>query len=191
MVISTEKDKETIIRDNDLIEISILNRLFLFRNKNIGKSKSKIASEQAILMNKEFNCKYLEKFVNNDSEGYFDEKFWKNKNFIFTAVDNKNARKYIDNQCTKYTKHLIDTGTIGTVGSCQVIVPFKTSCYNDNKETPEFTIPICNLHIFPSTIEHCIEWGLTKFNDFFSSPIEDLKKFLENKEEFYELIENE
>ena len=124
-------------------------------------------------MNKEFNCKYLEKFVNNDSEGYFDEKFWKNKNFIFTVVDNKNARKYIDNQCTKYTKHLIDTGTLGTVGSCQVIVPFKTSCYNDNKEIPEFTIAMCTLRNFPSTIEHCIEWGLTKFNDFFSSPIED------------------
>ena len=191
MGISTEKDKETIITDNDLIETSNLNRQFLFRNKDIGKSKSKIASEQAILMNKEFNCKYLEKFVNNDSERYFDEKFWKNQNFIFTAVDNKNARKYIDNQCTKYTKHLIDTGTLGTVGSCQVIVPFKTSCYNDNKETPEFTIPMCTLRNFPSTIEHCIEWGLSKFNDFFSSPIEDLKKFLENKEEFYKLIENE
>ena len=111
--------------------------------------------------------------------------------FFFTAVDSKTARKYIDNQCTKYSKHLIDTGTIGTVGSCQVIVPFKTSCYNDNKETPEFTIPICNLHIFPSTIEHCIEWGLTKFNDFFSSPIEDLKKFLENKDEYFNYIEKE
>ena len=33
--------------------------------------------------------------------------------------------------------------------------------------------------------------GLSKFNDFFSSPIEDLKKFLENKEVLYKLIENE
>jgi ubiquitin-activating enzyme E1 len=71
----------------------------------------------------------------------------------------------------------MDAGTLGTVGSCQVITPFKTSCCNDNRETPEYTIPICTLLNFPSTIEHCIEWGLSKFNDFFSSPIEDLKNF--------------
>ena len=52
----------------------------------------------------------------------------------------------------------MDTGTLGTVGSCQVITPFKTSCCNDNRETPEYTIPICTLLNFPFTIEHCIEW---------------------------------
>ena len=61
---------------------------------------------------------------------------WKKQNFIFKAVDNKTARKYIDNQCTKYSKHLIDTGTLGTSASCHVIIPFKTSCYNDNQDLP-------------------------------------------------------
>ena len=74
-----------MITYNDLIETSNLNRQFLFRNKDIGKQKSKIASEQAILMNKKFNCKYLEKLVNNEKEDYFDELFCKNQNFIFTA----------------------------------------------------------------------------------------------------------
>ena len=36
-------------------------------------------------MNKKFNCKYLEKSVNNENEDYFDELFCKNQNFIFTA----------------------------------------------------------------------------------------------------------
>lgn len=37
-------------------------------------------------------------YVNNDTEEFFYEKFWQNQNFIFTAVDSKTARKYIDNQ---------------------------------------------------------------------------------------------
>ena len=76
-------------------------------------------------------------YVNYDTEEFFDEKFWQKQNFIFKAVDNKTARKYIDNQCTKYSKHLIDTGTLGTSASCHVIIiPFKTSCYNDNQDLP-------------------------------------------------------
>ena len=110
MGISTNKNSQTIITDNDRIETSNLNRQFLFRNKDIGKSKSKIASEQAKIMNREINCKYLEMFVNDESEEYFNEKFWENQNFIFTAVDSKSARKYVDNQCTKYSKHLMIQG---------------------------------------------------------------------------------
>ena len=191
MGISTNMQSNTTITDNDLIETSNLNRQFLFRNKDIGQSKSKIASKHAKLMNRKFNCKFLEMYVNNENEEYFDEKFWKSQDFIFTAVDNKTARKYIDNQCTKYSKHLIDTGTLGTSASCQVIVPFKTTCYNDNEDLPEFSIPMCTLRNFPSKIEHCIEWGLDKFNKFFNSPIEDLKKFLKCKEEFFNSIQNE
>ena len=191
MGISTEKNSQTIITDNDIIETSNLNRQFLFRQKDIGKSKSKIAKSQAISMNKDFKCNSLEMFINEENEDYFDEKFWKNQDFIFTAVDSKSARKYIDNQCTKYSRTLIDSGTLGTVGCCQAIVPFKTSCYNDNPDIPELSIPMCTLRNFPSKIEHCIEWGLSKFNEFFTTPLEELKKFLINKEDYYNFIQKE
>ena len=49
-------------------------------------------------MNKNFNCKNLQRSVNNESENYFNEYFQKKQDFIFTAVVNKEARKYIDNQ---------------------------------------------------------------------------------------------
>ena len=189
--ISTKNYSKTIITDNDMIETSNLNRQFLFRNKDIGKPKSKIATEKAKTINKHFNCNSLEMFVNEESEDYFNENFWEAQDFIFTAVDSKTARKYIDNQCTKYTKHLIDTGTLGTSGSCQVIVPFKTICYNDKPDLPEYSIPLCTLRNFPSKIEHCIEWGLNQFNELFTNPVEDLKKFLENKDEYFNYIEKE
>ena len=115
-------------------------------------------------MNRKFNCKYLEMYENNDTEEFLDEKFWQNQNFIFTAVDSKTARKYIDNQCTKY----------------------------DNEDLPEFSIPMCALRNFPFENERCWEWGLDKFNnEFFAFLVEDLKKFLENKEQFFSVIQNE
>ena len=191
MGISTEKDANTIITDNDLIETSNLNRQFLFHRKDVGKQKSKIAAEQAKLINKEFNCKNFDLLVSEENEDFFNELFWKKQNFIFTAVDNRNARKYIDNQCTKFTRCLIDTGTLGTQGSCQVFVPHKTSCYNDNRVIPEFSIPLCTLKNFPSKIEHCIEWALSKFYDFFTLPVEELLKFIDDKEAYYSYIERE
>ena len=191
MGISTNKDSVTTITDNDLIEVSNLNRQFLFHKKDIRKPKSKIAAEQAKLMNNEFKIRDLELLVNFENEEYFNENFWKKQDFILTAVDNKNARKYVDLQCTKYSKTLIDAGTLGTGGSCQVFIPFKTSCYNDLKDIPEPSIPLCTLKNFPSKIEHCIEWALSKFNDFFTLPLEELKKYLNSKEDFYTYVQNE
>ena len=46
MGISIVKDSSTKITDNDLIEISNLNRQFLFHRKDIRKPKYKIAVEQ-------------------------------------------------------------------------------------------------------------------------------------------------
>ena len=191
MGISTNINSKTIITDNDLIETSNLNRQFLFHQKDIRKPKAKIAAERAKIMNNEFKIKDLELLVNDENEEYFNENFWKNQDFILTAVDNKEARKYVDMQCTKFTKTLIDAGTLGTGGNSQVFVPFKTLCYNDLKDIPEPSIPLCTLKNFPSKIEHCIEWALSMFNDFFSLPLKELKKYLNNKEDFYEYVENE
>ena len=189
--ISTQENKKTLITDNDHIEISNLNRQFLFRKKDINKSKAQISSQEAKKINDKFNCDYLEILVNKDSEKILNDKFWPSQDFIFTAVDNKEARRYIDSKCTKYLIPLIDSGTLGTSASCQVIYPFKTSCYNDNQFTPEKTIPMCTLRNFPSKIEHCIEWGLSKFNDYFIINITNLKKFIDNPNDFYKNIKNE
>ena len=192
MGISTNENKRTLVTDNDHIEISNLNRQFLFRKKDINKSKVEIASKEAKKINDKFNCDYLEILVNKENENIFNEQFYLNQNFILTAVDNVEARKYIDSQCTKFSIPLIDSGTLGTSGSCQIIYPFKTSCYNDKKQINiETSIPLCTLHNFPSKIEHCIEWGLAKFNDYFITNISNLKKYFDDPDDFFRIIGNE
>ena len=60
--------------------------------------------------------------------------FWMKQTCIINAVDNIEARKYIDKQCTFYEKAFIDSGTLETKAHIQTIIPHITICYNDNKK---------------------------------------------------------
>ena len=194
MGISTNTDKKVIVTDYDNIEISNLNRQFLFKKTDIGKSKSKCACQEAKKINKNFNCIDRQSRIGPENEHIFNEKFWNEQTCIINAVDNFEARKYIDNQCTFYEKPLIDSGTLGTKAHVQTIIPHITCCYNDSKRTDENplnSIPMCTLHNFPSIIEHCIEWGKELFNLYFTQNIIELKNWCENKEKFYEKLNEE
>ena len=191
MGMATKPGKELIVTDNDNIETSNLNRQFLFRKTDIGHSKSKCACLAVKKMNPAFNSKDLQSLVAPVNEHIFNEAFWKNQTYIINAVDNIQARKYIDNQCTTYGKCLIDSGTLGTKAHVQMVVPHVTSCYNDSQDPPEEGVPLCTMHNFPAMIEHCIEWGRDHFNEYFTDVINDAKKLLENKEKFYSDLKKE
>ena len=193
MGIATHKDKKVIVTDNDNIEISNLNRQFLFRKSDVGKSKSKCACREAKIMNNSFNCLDKQSRIGPENVDIFDENFWDEQNYIINAVDNIDARKYIDNQCTFYEKPLIESGTLGTKAHIQTIIPHVTICYNDSKKTdtnPLDSIPMCTLHNFPAMIGHCIEYGRELFNSLFTDIIQ-LKNWAENKQQFYKKLETE
>ncbi len=134
MGFSVNKGKKVTVTDNDSIEVSNLNRQFLFRKNNVGHSKSKIACEAIRKMNPSFNCSDLQSRVGPENEHIFNEQFWNDQTYIINAVDNINARKYVDNQCTTYGRTLIDSGTLGTKAHVQMVVPFITTCYNDTSD---------------------------------------------------------
>ena len=191
MGVSISKGKEVVVTDNDNIETSNLNRQFLFRKNDIGHSKSKRACIAVKKMNPAFNCKDLQSRVGPENEHIFDEKFWNSQTYIINAVDNIQARKYIDNQCTTFGKCLIDSGTLGTKAHVQMVVPHVTTCYNDSQDPPEEGVPMCTMHNFPAMIEHCIEWGRDHFNEYFTDVINDAKKLLEDKDKFYADLKKE
>ena len=191
MGMSMTKNKKTVVTDNDNIETSNLNRQFLFRKNDVGHSKSKCACTAVKKMNPAFNCQSLQSRVGPENEHIFDEKFWNDQTYIINAVDNIQARKYIDNQCTTFEKCLIDSGTLGTKAHVQMIVPHVTTCYNDSQDPPEEGVPMCTMHNFPAMIEHCIEWGRDHFNEYFTDIINDVKKLLEDKDKFYSDLKKE
>ena len=191
---TADKDSKFIVTDNDSIEISNLSRQFLFRKKDVGTSKAMTASNNVKLMNPKFNVVGLQKKVSEETEDYFDEDFWNKQDFIIMAVDSLQARKYIDTRLIKFEKVGLDAGTSGTVANTQVIVPYKTMTYGDNKENEEEApkvIPMCTLRHFPSIITHCIEWSRDLFNNYFISTVSDIKNYFTDFELFKENIKKE
>lgn len=114
------------VTDNDNIEVSNLNRQFLFRQNNVGHSKSQTACAIAKGMNKDLNVKDYMTRVGPETEDVFHDEFWDSLNFVVNAVDNIHARLYVDQRCVWYEKPLLESGTLGTKANSQMIVPHKT-----------------------------------------------------------------
>jgi ubiquitin-activating enzyme E1 len=64
------------VTDNDNIEVSNLNRQFLFHKENVGHSKSMTACKIAKTMNPTLNVWSQETRVGHETESTFDDQFW-------------------------------------------------------------------------------------------------------------------
>ena len=63
----------------------------------------------------------------------------------------------MDQRCIYYQRSLLESGTLGTKGNVQVVVPNVTESYGSSRDPPEKSIPICTLKNFPNAIEHTIQ----------------------------------
>lgn len=63
----------------------------------------------------------------------------------------------MDRRCVYYRKPLLESGTLGTKGNVQVVIPFLTESYSSSQDPPEKSIPICTLKNFPNAIEHTLQ----------------------------------
>ena len=188
----TEPNKKFVVTDNDNIEMSNLNRQFLFRKEDIGKPKSEIAIKSVMKMNPSLKGEGLQLKVCEETEETFNEDFWSNQDYIIYAVDSVDARKYIDTKVVFHQKIAVDSGTLGTLAQSQIIIPYKTITYKDKAPSGVVkTIPQCTLRHFPSLIEHCIEWSKDSFYGYFGDSLNQVKKFFNDLNEFKELIKRE
>ena len=161
--------KDIYLTDMDCIEKSNLSRQFLFNDNDLYKSKSKTAAQKIKLLNKDCNVTAFENKVCKETENIFDSKFYSKIDVILNALDNVDARLYVDQQAIKYLKPLIDSGTLGTKGNVQVILPNMTESYGSQKDPDEKNgIPICTIKSFPYKPEHTIQWARELFELEFS-----------------------
>ncbi|KAM6939967.1 ubiquitin-like modifier-activating enzyme 6 [Xenentodon cancila] len=159
---------EVCITDPDLIEKSNLNRQFLFRPHHIQKPKSTTAAEATLDINPDLQVDARLNKVCPATESIYSDSFYSSLQVVVTALDNVEARRYVDSRCVSNQTPLLDSGTMGTKGHTEIIVPNLTESYNSHRDPPEEEIPFCTLKSFPSVIEHTIQWARDKFESAFA-----------------------
>ncbi|RUP12667.1 hypothetical protein BC936DRAFT_139798, partial [Jimgerdemannia flammicorona] len=190
------------VTDMDTIEKSNLNRQFLFRPADVGKLKSETAAAAIAKMNPETlgHIKAHQDRVGPETESMishisdhftkqrllsslefsllvmhvYDDDFFESLDGVTNALDNVDARE----RCVYFRKPLLESGTLGTKGNTQVVIPFLTESYGSSQDPPEKSIPICTLKNFPNAIEHTIQWSRDLFEGLFRQPAENVNLYL-------------
>jgi len=179
------------VTDMDTIEKSNLSRQFLFRNEHIGELKSVVAGKQTKLMNPEININVHKNKICPETETIYNEKFFKSLTCVANALDNVQARLFVDNLCVKYNVPLFESGTLGAKGNTQSIIPHLTESYGSTQDPPEDSIPMCTLKNFPYMPEHTIQWARDVFEGLFNQSINNTMKQAVDKNYIKSLPENQ
>merc|ERR1719174_1535276 len=130
-------------------------------------------------MNPAIRVRALEDFVGTKTEHVFTDQFWMGLDGVCNALDNMEARFYVDGMCVKYELPLLESGTMGPSGNVDPIVPFETRTYRDGGEAVEGGgIPMCKLRNFPHLPDHCIEWARDQFELLFVKNVKQAQKFV-------------
>lgn len=156
--------KNIDVIDMDTIDVSNLNRQFLFREKDVGMPKANTAADFVMKRVKgvtitPHNCRIQDK---NDD-------FYLGCDLIICGLDSIEARRWINAKLISLAdpddpdtvKPLIDGGTEGFKGQTRVIIPTVTSCIECQLDmhAPRAAVPLCTLATVPRQPEHCIEWA--------------------------------
>lgn len=171
------------LTDPDVIEVSNLNRQFLFREKHLRKPKSQTAAAAALQMNKELKGHVYARLdkVHDGTANIFTDKFFEELTIVTNALDNVQARRYVDQRCVSAKTPLLESGTLGPKGHVQVIIPYKTESYGSQQDPQEEgEIPHCTLKMFPEETLHTVEWGRDKFGKLFTQRPKGLAKILDD-----------
>ena len=178
--------RDVHVMDMDTIDLSNLNRQFLFRKKDIGRFKSQAAAEfitrrcPAVRVTPHPNPNgtvKVGKDVFDASSGKiqdYDAEFYAKFNVVVAGLDNVEARRWINSLLCSMVKldedgdpdpstiiPLIDGGTEGFKGQARLILPRVTSCFECSLDSfpPQTTFQLCTIADTPRKPEHCIAYA--------------------------------
>ncbi|VEL18498.1 unnamed protein product [Protopolystoma xenopodis] len=155
--------------DMDTIDISNLNRQFLFRTKDIGRSKAEVAAE--FIMKRIPSCKVIPHFNKIQD---FGDNFYRQFNVVVCGLDSVLARRWINSTLAGLVRYdssgvpdphtvipLVDGGTEGFRGNSLVILFGHTGCLECALDLypPQVNFPLCTIAHTPRLPEHCIEFA--------------------------------
>lgn len=155
--------------DLDTIDVTNLNRQFLFRSKDIGNSKAKTA---ATFINSK--CNWMNVVAHHCMIQDKDPEFYASFNCIISGLDNVEARRWLNATVVGLVKFdkdgdmdpttiipIIDGGTEAFSGQARFILPRITSCFECTLDSfpPPTSFPLCTIAETPRRPEHCIAYA--------------------------------
>ncbi|KAF4526857.1 hypothetical protein B566_EDAN013911 [Ephemera danica] len=156
--------KEIDVIDLDTIDVSNLNRQFLFQRCHVGKSKALAAKESVLRFNPEAK---INAHHDNITGSKYGVSFFKQFSLVLNALDNISARSHVNRMCLAAEIPLVESGTAGYTGQVEVILKGKTECYECQPRQAQRTFPGCTIRNTPSEPIHCIVWAKHLFNQLF------------------------
>jgi ubiquitin-like 1-activating enzyme E1 B len=165
--------------DLDTIDVSNLNRQFLFRSHHVGMPKCTVACEAAMAMcpplpdngsgsGASEPAKYIAHHGNVKDNERFGVSFFKNFEVVLNALDNVDARRHVNRLCLAANVPLVEAGTTGYLGQVTVICKdANVECYECQPKPAQKVYPICTIRSTPSMPVHTIVWAKELFKLLF------------------------
>ena len=160
--------KSIDVIDMDTIDVSNLNRQFLFGEEDVGKPKA-ICAARAVNRRVK-GAKVVGHYKRIED---MDDNWYRRFHVVVMGLDSIEARRYINKVYCSFLEFdresgearegtwtpLIDGGTEGFKGHARVIIPGKTPCFECTTWLfpPQTTFPLCTIAETPRSAAHCIE----------------------------------
>lgn len=157
--------------DLDTIDVSNLNRQFLFRPQHVGQPKAIVAGNAAKLFNPDIT---VVSYHDNIKSPKFNLAYFGKFDLVLNALDNIDARRHVNRLCLAADIPLIDSGTTGYLGQVMPILKAKTACYECFPKPTQKVYPICTIRSTPDKPVHCIVWAKECFKLLFNQPSESM-----------------
>jgi ubiquitin-activating enzyme E1 C len=155
--------------DLDTIDVTNLNRQFLFRQRDVGCSKAVTA---AAFINR--RCPWMNVTAHRGRIQDKPPSFYGQFRCILSGLDNIEARRWLNATVVGLVETgedgdvdpetvvpIIDGGTEGFSGQARLILPRITSCFECTIESfpPQNTFPLCTIAETPRRPEHCVAYA--------------------------------
>ena len=143
--------------DLDTIDVSNLNRQFLFRRNHVGQAKAIVARDAAIAFNPDAHITAHQGNI-KDAQ-YSNPAYFGQFDLVLNALDNIDARRHVNRLCLTAHVPLIDSGTQATSGQVIPTLPSLTECYECQPIAQPKQFAVCTIRSTPDKPVHCVAWA--------------------------------
>ncbi|KAG6371790.1 hypothetical protein JVT61DRAFT_9145 [Boletus reticuloceps] len=147
--------------DLNTIDLSNLNRQFLFKKKDVLQPCSvssvlQVAAQTAGAFHPNVRIQPIHA---NIKESQFDVEWFQSSDIILNALDNFDARRHVNKMCMAAGIPLVESGTAGYLGQVQPLLKDRTECFDCISKPASKSFPVCTIRSTPSQPIHCIVWA--------------------------------